>query len=369
MLKKQPSHRFISNLKSPIEFLNILFIDEILEHICEKTGRLYFDKISKKLRPDQLRLFIGLELMRGFIGIRNMKMMWGTFEEIEIKYPGKENALTKNHWFSISNNLNFDPKWVHSKLVEAFKLHLIPGYHVTIDEIRIPCTNESCPYKNHNRDKPDIWAIESKSLHAQNGYLVDFINPCQDQVPTPRDSVFQFATWLKTTSRHHHLVMDSNFVSSLDLLKLSDLGFEATVSCRSDRPSFIWKNGLAHKLPKSYSRVASSKRLVCVCTNNRGVPKIASTLCIAKESQGSFDVKERRELLSIYDKYKGKADQFGQLYKSQYPSSRHQNWLCTLLFGWFYFALTNAFILYNMRFDNLTHRQFVYKIAKELLIK
>jgi len=129
--------------------------------------------------------------------------------------------------------------------------------------------------------------------------------------------------------------MDSNFLSALDLLKLYDLGFEATVSCKSNRPSFIWKDGLAHKLPKSYTRVCSSERLCCMCTNNNGKPKIATTLCVAKDDESSSEVKERRSVLNIYDDLKGKADHFGQLYKSQYPIGHHMNWLCTLLIGCF----------------------------------
>lgn len=163
------------------------------------------------------------------------------------------------------------------------------------------------------------------------------------------------------------MVADSNFLSALDLLTLYDLGFEGTISCKGNRPSFIWKDGLAHKLPAGYTRVASSERLCCICTHSQGKPKIATTLCVANEGDASLDVKKRREVLRIYDKYKRGADRFGQLYKGQYPIGYHENWLATMIIGWFYFAVTNAFILYSMKYDNLTHEQFVYEIAKSLI--
>ena len=100
---------------------------------------------------------------------------------------------------------------------------------------------------------------------------------------------------------------------------------------------------------------------------SHGKPKIATTLCVAKEGDVSLDVKKRREVLRIYDTYKRGADQFGQLYKGQYPIGYHENWLTTMIIGWFYFALTNAYILYSMKYDNLTHEQFVYEIAKRLI--
>jgi len=163
--------------------------------------------------------------------------------------------------------------------------------------------------------------------------------------------------------------MDSNFLSALDLPKLSSMGFEATASCKYNRPSFIWKEGLAHNLPKGYTRVASSKNLCCLATNNKGLPKIATTLCYAVENTGPFIVKERREVLNIYDSLKGKADFFGHLFKAQYPIGHHKSWLTTVLIGWFYYALTNAYILYSLRFADLDHSQFVREIAKDLLSK
>lgn len=366
--QKPITPRFIHKFKEPYDFLRALFTDEILDHICAMTEPLKFYHQTKKLTPDDLRRFIGQEVMRGYLGIRNIKNMWSS-GEIEISYPGKSNSLSENHWFAISSHLNFEPQFVHAKLTGLYKLHLVPGYNVTIDEIRIPCHHEQCPVKNHNRDKPDIWAIESKSLHAENGYLVDFINPIANVVPTPKESVFQFANYLKTTERHHHLVMDSNFLSALDLASLSEMGFESTISCKDNRPSFIWRNGLARKLPTSYSRVASSKKLCCVATRNKGTPKIATTLCYAREAKGSFIVKERRQVLNIYDNLKGKADIFGHLYKAQYPTGHHKSWLTSLLIGWFYFTMTNAFLLYSTRFDALSHDKFVFQIAKDLMIK
>jgi hypothetical protein len=76
------------------------------------------------------------------------------------------------------------------------------------------------------------------------------------------------------------------------------------------------------------------------------------------------DVKERRDVLRIYDTYKRGADKFGQLYKAQYPIGYHENWVTTMIIGWFYFAVTNAYILYSMKYNDLTHEQFVYEIAK-----
>lgn len=366
--RKETIHRFLGNFYSPVQYMEALFHIDVIAHICEKTPVFLLGNKKRKLTPTDFYKFLGLELMRGYIGITNIEHMWSE-GEIQILYPGKEEQLSKNYWFAISNGLDFDTDFVHTALITLFQLYLVPGYHVTVDEIRIPCHHEGCPFKNHNRDKPDIWAIESKSLHADNGYLLDFINPCQEKVPTPHDSVMLFTNYLKSTERAHHIVADSNFLSALDLLELWDKGFEATISCKRNRPSFIWQDGLAKDLPKGYSRVASSERICCVCTHNQGKPKIATTLCYAIEDKDRADVKDRRDVLKIYDEHKGKADQFGHLFKSGYPMGHHQNWQTSLLIGWFYFSLTNAYILYSMRNTSLTHKEYVYEIAKKFIVK
>jgi hypothetical protein len=94
--------------------------------------------------------------------------MWRT-EGIVISYPEKGAQLGRDHWFALSNGIDFDPAIVHQKLIALYQRHVVPGFHVTVDEIRIPCHHEACPFKNHNRDKPDIWAVES-----DNSYKVQF---------------------------------------------------------------------------------------------------------------------------------------------------------------------------------------------------
>lgn len=210
-IQKKPAALNVRDFRSPLDFVMALFSDSIIDNICATTAPLSYNNRRAKLTRKQFWKFIGMEVMRGYIGVRNIENMWTREggDRPVILFPGKENSLTKNQWFAVSNNLDFDVSLVHSLLVENFKLHLHPGFHVTVDELRIPCHHEKCPAKSHNRDKPDIWAIESKCLHAENGYLLDFINPILPNVPTPTETVFQFAGWLKTTGRRHHMLMDS----------------------------------------------------------------------------------------------------------------------------------------------------------------
>lgn len=363
---KEDVPRFISNFREPVQFLQCLWTHEIMEHICEETGVFKCDKKDCRLPVNDLKVFLGMELIRGISGIRNVKYLFGA-DGITLDFPHKEKCMTRNYWFAVSSALSFDALFVHTSLVERFKSHLVPGDHLCVDELRIPIQHQSCPFKNHNVKKPDPWAIESKSLHANNGFLLDFVFPLVDKPPTPREAVFEFACYLRNTGRKHHLVMDSNFLSALDLLQLKEKSILATVSCKRDRPSWIWKDGLEKDLPFTYTRVASSTHMCCVATNNQGIPKLATTLFHAVDDEENYESSQRRSILNLYDSLKDRADKFGQLYKAQFPSGHHKSWNTTLLVGWFYFALTNAYILYSTKYDDLTHKQFVFQIANNFL--
>lgn len=349
-----------------MDFFNCLWTQEIVGHICDKTGDFLCNKKQRALTPTTLNIFLGMELIRGISGIRSVEYLFAK-EGFCLNFPFKERCLSRNCWYAVSSSLAFDPFLVHTLLVDRFKVHLVPGTHLCVDELRIPIQHESCPFKNHNVKKPDPWAIESKSLHANNGYLLDFVFPIVEKPPTPKEAVFEFASFLRNTGRKHHIVMDSNFLGALDLLQLKEIGVLATVSCKRDRPSWIWKDGLEKDLPFTYTRVASSTHMCCVATNNQGIPKLASTLFHALDDEENYSPAERRSVLSTYDSLKDRADKFGQMFKAQYPNGHHQSWNTTLLVGWFYFALTNSYILYSTKYDNMSHKDFVSQIAFSLL--
>ena len=63
-------------------------------------------------------------------------------------------------------------KEVYSLLIQNFQSSISSLCNdLVVDEIRIPLSHEQCGSKNHNRDKPDKWAIEFKSLNTPEGYL------------------------------------------------------------------------------------------------------------------------------------------------------------------------------------------------------
>lgn len=161
--------------------------------------------------------------------------------------------------------------------------------------------------------------------------------------------------------------MDSNFISAEDLPKLSSPRVLIHAMCSSNRPSWLWKDGLQKDLPRSYTRVAQGKDLVAGATFNNGRCNLASNCFVVVPDEENFTVEERRTLLKMYDKTKGFSDLFGQLTKTYWPGERFQNWKLSLLLGWVKYAVTNSYIIHKLREDNITHRDFVFQIGTNLL--
>jgi hypothetical protein len=75
--KKETIYRFIGTYSTPMEFMNVMFDVDIINHICDSTDPFSFGNSTKKLTPRDFYKFIGQELMRGYIGLRNVLRICG----------------------------------------------------------------------------------------------------------------------------------------------------------------------------------------------------------------------------------------------------------------------------------------------------
>lgn len=304
--------------------------------------------------------------MKSVIGLISIEDFWCT-QMFVINFKGKENIIPREAYYDVTTTMKLDLTLLHQQLVQTFKEHLLPGFNVCIDEIRIPARHFDCDLKKYNLKKPDVWAIESKSLHDSSSYLLDFVNPLDSPQKTPKEVVETFAGWLLTTGRKHHIVVDSNFLSALDVELFENKGLWMTAGCKSDRPSFLWKDTLAKNLPAGYTRMAKKGNVVAACTKNQGILKLASNYFSVDDNKQKYHPEDRRMIMKIYDANKSFADNFGHLVKAYWPDLKFRNWEMTLLVGWFMYSCTNSYILYKLRGGAESHRQFIFQIAAHLI--
>lgn len=355
--------------KLPTDFFSIMWDDQIWQSLVGEKNFTPKARATPYLDVPVMKRFFGQILMKGVIGLVSSDDFHKE-ELFSVEFEGKSQLLPRNVFSEISGNLIFDPKLIYDILLGNFQRHVIPGYYVTIDEVRIPSRHYQCDVKKYNPKKPDVWAIESKCLNDSSKYLLHFIYPLSESVPTPKESVLIFCEYLQSSTRRHHITMDSNFLSANDV-PLCDsegnvFGFECTISCKKNRPSEIWKP-LQEELPHGYTRVVENESRICSCTKSNGFVNLASDLFEISDNKDLYKPEDRRTLLNVYDETKGYTDDFGHLVKAYYPDQTFKNYKLQLVVGWFMYACTNAWILYSLKVNEVSHRKFLQQIAAHLL--
>lgn len=324
----------------------------------------------KKIGQIHLKKLFGGFLMRGCLGCKNYKDLYGLGPE-PVKYSFFDDLLPRNLVHELCNNLQLDDQLmstIHQVLTSNFKRLFVPGTYLTIDEIRIPCRHFKCAQKKYNVKKPDVWAVESKSLNDLCGYLYDFTDPFTAPVQNYiKDAVSKLVNSTKSTGRRHVITLDSNFLNAEQIPTLTSDRLKIHAMCKKKSPAYLFADGLGKELPRSYTRVAASDHYIAAVTFNNGFCNLASSAFTVENNPEKYNHKERRTLLKFYDSTKGSSDNFGQLVKSYWPNQRCLNWKMTVLLGWFMYAVTNSYIIVHLRNPDQLHRDYIYKLSRELL--
>jgi hypothetical protein len=378
VLKEQQTlFKHLGRATQPVEFFDFLWgsIESYIIRsnldldIFQNHKRSYKTQFTKSM----LRKFLGTCIVQGVSGVTATEMLFDK-EGLCVNFPGKEYQLPQEAFGKLSNNLNFDLNEVHRLLVHNFKFHIAPGHFLTIDESRIPETRFASELKTFNAKKPSKWAVESKTLNDQTKYLIDFINPLKEPKPTPGEAAHSFFQFLKSQESFHHVFLDSNFFNLADVALVSHNNpfIKVTASVRADRPTFLFKEGLAKELPVTYTRVAQlqdDQKIIAASTHNRKVISLITTgFEVHNIDDGEVNASDRRLPLQTYDKHKGYTDKFDQLVASYYITHRWKSDKMNLLMGWFQFALTNAYIIYKNTIEEpVNHKNFRLLVAEEFL--
>jgi hypothetical protein len=344
-----------------------MWTSAILQHICAQM-KCYRNKRGKpKVTISDLRKYFGHVLILAVLGLRRNEDLWRE-KGIIIDYPGKPWKLGWKKWQFINSHLLFDHKFVHQQLRQNFQKHMQPGRNMCVDEARIPCQNESCPVRSYNPSKPAKWAIESLTLSDSTRYLWDFTNPMEDDAPTPFQWLIICGERLRATGRTHRLTADKRFSNLEQALALKTLGVESTLCCKPNSPSWLFANSLSQDLRQWRVHLAEGDGAIAACYHQKKKLCLVTTAFKVEEKEGATR-DDRLPVLQHYDDTKRWTDQFDQLASNFHYHHSHSDWKATLLLGWFGWAHTNAYILFNLvtNSDSSDHYGFLMECAEALI--
>lgn len=302
------------------------------------------------------------------VGVKQYRYLFTKFP-VNIQYPGKENALSRNRWEWINSHLEYQEKPLQDLLINTWQYHLHPGTLMTADETRIHSRKRDFERHNFNKWKPDKWAYESHSLHdTTTNYLYNYDLPKEYTAFQALDKLTDCLVTKKGKQKRHHVTADKHFSNVPQAELLINKGLMVTLNCQGGtKPKKLWEGGLSRGLPKGISRFARKGKLIAGAFHSKAKLHIVSNYFKAREI-GKSGFHERRKLLQHYDDTKRGADKFNYLVKRFHNAHAHPDPARTILNGWIEWALTNGYILYKYNTAKpLTHRKYLWQIALYLL--
>ncbi|XP_067944430.1 piggyBac transposable element-derived protein 3-like [Watersipora subatra] len=177
----------MDDCESPVEAISKFFSKKIFESMADLTNRYHTQHSGKSLKvtPAEIKTFFGISLVIGCIGMKRLRMYW----EKKTKVPIVANAMTRNRFFKIRNNLKVvdtaliseeakkeDRLWKVTPLVEHIRnicTELPRENFLSIDEQMISFTGR-CPARQYVPRKPNPTGLKNFVLAGSSGLVYDF---------------------------------------------------------------------------------------------------------------------------------------------------------------------------------------------------
>ena len=165
------------------------------------------------------------------------------------------------------------------------------------------------------------------------------------------ESAFEFLYFLITQIldlSKHYITTDKHFGNLLQLEKLAQAGFYATLNCKKNSQfTKLWKRELEVGLPKEKSRWTKKNNITAACFYNKNKLHLLSNALIVSEE-----------------------DQFNLMVANFYNYHSYNSLSCSFLVGVIEWRLTNGYILYKYNTKtSLSYRDYRMEIVTYLLKK
>lgn len=192
----------ISSIDRPIDMFMYFINETLLARICYATNKYGREKYLNKwimLTTTRLKQYIGITLLVGTLGIRNIHYAFGNKQHRGVCVPAVEECMSFNQFQQISSSLHFVDNellgeddaplrkiaWFIEDIKRSFQAAYIPKRILSLDEM-------TTPYKGHWRlkqfiaNKPHKWCIKMFALVEYDTWYV-----CNFEIYTGASHVYQ----------------------------------------------------------------------------------------------------------------------------------------------------------------------------------
>ena len=233
-------------ISTPFEAFNLFFDDELLDKITyESNLKSVLKGKSINLTADELRVFLGLNILMGYNPMHKMAHYW--FGRDDLGVPAVLKAMTRDRFFEILSNLHLNDsskmiqedkiykvQMIVEHLNQTFSLMKAVPEHVSLDKLMIEFEGRNCLKQRDPIKQFELWCLADDSgyIHKFEIYTGGNESKRNPNFGLEENVVLRMSEHLQ--GLNHKLYFDS-FFSSVPLME--ELKVNKILACSTIKPS------------------------------------------------------------------------------------------------------------------------------------
>ena len=310
-------------------------------------------EITITITEDQIMRYLIVCLIMSLVRIKDAKDHWNSPKQnIIFSTPLIIKLMTREEFFKIHTYVHFSVEKIEEKLNTLFQSLWELGSYLSIDEGLIGFYG-GAPMKCFMPGKPDKHGLKYFALCENNGFMHKFFwyMGKQSDHPTTADSIV--LDLMKDIPRRKHVLFCDNWYSSLNLCeKLAAENVFFTMTCRNDRPTWLFGAGMQKSLKKKGEwtcKYSPSHKLIAISMIDRKRMNMMSN-CF-DDSDASLPSGEiKPKAIERYNAGMGGVDLFDK-FMHAFPPFPHRKTKYTrqIFFSCINMILVNGWIVFRQR--------------------
>lgn len=278
--------------------------------------------------------------------------------------------FTRTKWHDFNNRIHFKPRQVMKLLRNNFQNSWNLHQQVVVDETIIPFTGQ-WKYIQHVRNKPHNTGLKFYCLADNARYLWDFwlyTGEESERRHKPDEIVMDFvANVERLQNRSTHIMITDSYYGSLKLIEwLHAAKWGALISCKADRPSFLFSSCFHKNIKKKDVVGADNKKFSAITYFDKAKVNIITNLFdgfpLVRNRHNQLIPRAIQEYRSLL----GSVDQFDRWLHQYLPQHRNIKWTQALLCGLLKMTINNTLIISMQKSISFDLKEVTLKVIDHL---
>jgi hypothetical protein len=306
---------------------------------------------SKEWTVDDINLYLASQLVMGLTPEPSIEDYFKHDERGIFGSLWMQETFSRDKWTNMNQNIHFEPKLCMSQLRSNIQGAWNLGQVLVVDEMMRTFTGR-WRHIQHIKGKPHDTGLKFYGMTDRSFYLWDFWLYQGEEFErqhSPTEIVLDFArNAIKDSYKCHIMVADSYYGSLQLAMKLNEMKLGCLLSCKSDRPAFLFSNYLHNGLSKGEWSYVNNRHFSAITYFDKArVNLISNVFKINKTVSSNVGNKKLPAGIYWYRNWLGGLDHFDRWLHLYLHHHRNFKWTQVLLSTLLKIAVNNTNIIAN----------------------